>query len=168
MQFLVDRLNAATAPGTYALIDVDANTGQVNAMGTDAIKVGLLYRPAAVTPVGQTAALNTVAFVNGGDGAPRSRPSLAQTFQENATGARFIVDVNHLKTKGSACDRPRSGRRPGQLQPGPGQAAKSWSSWLATDPTGSGDPDILLVGDHNSYAHGGHDRRDQERRCTRT
>ncbi len=25
-------------------------------------------------------------------------------------------------------------------------------SWLATDPTGTGDPDILLVGDYNSYA----------------
>ncbi len=52
---LVDQLNAATAPGTYAFIDVDANTGQVNAMGTDAIKVGMIYKPAYVTPVGQTA-----------------------------------------------------------------------------------------------------------------
>ncbi len=37
---LVDRLNAATAPGTYAFVDVDAETGQINALGTDAIKVG--------------------------------------------------------------------------------------------------------------------------------
>jgi predicted extracellular nuclease len=66
---LVDQLNAATAAGTYAYIDVDANTGQVDAMGTDAIKVGLIYKPASVTPVGQTAALNTTAFINGGDGA---------------------------------------------------------------------------------------------------
>ena len=42
---LVDQLNAATAPGTYAFIDVDARTGQVNAMGTDAIKVGMIYKP---------------------------------------------------------------------------------------------------------------------------
>ena len=41
---LVDRLNAATAPGTYAFVDVDADTGSVNAIGTDAIKVGLVYR----------------------------------------------------------------------------------------------------------------------------
>jgi predicted extracellular nuclease len=80
LQTLVDQLNTASAPGTYAFIDVDANTGQVNAMGTDAIKVGLLYRPGVVTPVGQTAALNTVAFVTGGDCAPRSRPSLALAF----------------------------------------------------------------------------------------
>ena len=68
-----------------------------------------LYKPAAVTPVGTTAVLNTVEFVNGGDGAPRSRPSLAQAFEVNATGGVFIADVNHLKTKGSACDVP--GRR---------------------------------------------------------
>ena len=80
IQYLVDQLNAATAPGTYAFIDADANTGQINAMGTDAIKVGMLYKPATVTPIGQTAALNSVAFVNGGDrrraAAPRwRRPS---------------------------------------------------------------------------------------------
>ena len=152
MQFLVDRLNATTAPGTYALVDVDANTGQVNAMGTDAIKVGLLYKPAAVTPVGQTAALNTVAFVNGGDGAPRSRPSIAQAFQENATGARFIVDVNHLKSKGSACDLPDQGDGQGNCNQVRVNAANELTSWLASDPTGTGDPDILLVGDYNSYA----------------
>ena len=88
IQFLVDRLNEATAPGTYAFIDADAGTGQMNALGHDAIKVGLIYKPASVTPIGTTAALNSVAFVNGGDGAPRNRPALAQAFEENATGAR--------------------------------------------------------------------------------
>ena len=62
IQHLVDQLNAATAPGTYAFINVDANTGQINALGTDAIKVGLLYQPALVTPVGVTAALNSRRF----------------------------------------------------------------------------------------------------------
>ena len=27
-----------------------------------------------------------------------------------------------------------------------------WPNWLATDPTGTGDPDVLLIGDYNSYA----------------
>ena len=31
----------------------------------------MLYKPAVVTPVGQTAVLNAVAFVNGGDSCPR-------------------------------------------------------------------------------------------------
>ncbi len=106
LAFLVDKLNEATAPGTYAFIDADAGTGQVNALGNDAIRVAMIYQPAKVTPVGQTAVLNTVAFVNGGDSAPRNRPSLLQAFEANATGARFLVNANHLKSKGSACDAP--------------------------------------------------------------
>ena len=149
---LVDQLNAATAPGTYAFIDVDANTGQLNAMGTDAIKVGLIYKPASVTPVGQTAALNTVAFVNGGDVDPRSRPSVAQAFAQNANGQIFIVDVNHLKSKGSACDLPDQGDGQGNCNQVRVNAVTELMNWLATDPTGTGDPDILLIGDYNSYA----------------
>ena len=152
IQFLVDKLNAATAPGTYAFIDADANTGQVNALGTDAIKVSMFYKPAVVTPVGQTAVLNSTAFVNGGDTFPRSRPSLAQAFQVNATGARFIVDDNHLKSKGSACDVPDAGDGQGNCNAERVRAANELTSWLASNPTGTGDPDVLLVGDYNSYA----------------
>ena len=31
-------------------------------------------------------------------------------------------------------------------------AAAAEAAWLATDPTGSGDPDVLIMGDLNSYA----------------
>jgi predicted extracellular nuclease len=109
LKHLVDKLNAETGESTYAYIDVDANTGETNALGTDAIKVGMLYKPATVTPIGQTAALNTTEFVGGGDTAPRSRPSLAQAFRVNATGGSFVADVNHLKSKGSACTDPDAG-----------------------------------------------------------
>lgn len=149
---LVNRLNAATAPGTYAYIDADAGTGEVNALGTDAIKVGLIYKPGSVTPVGQTAALNTVAFVNGGDSAPRNRPALAQAFEENANGQVFIVSVNHFKSKGSACDTPDAGDGQGNCNQVRVNAALELVSWLMSDPTGTGDPDILLIGDYNSYA----------------
>ena len=150
--FLVDQLNAATAPAAYAFIDVDANTGQTNAMGTDAIKVGMIYKPASVTPVGQTAALNTAAFVNGGDSAPRSRPSLAQAFEQNSNGQRFIVNINHLKSKGSACAAPDAGDGQGNCNAVRVNAANELMAWLASDPTGTGDPDIILLGDYNSYA----------------
>ncbi len=152
LQFLVDQLDAATAPGTYAFIDVDGNTGQTNAMGTDAIRVAQIYKRAVVTPVGQTAALNSVAFVNGGDPAPRSRPSLAQAYEVNSTGAVFIVDANHLKSKGSACAAPDAADGQGNCNQVRVNAATELMNWLATDPTGTGDPDVLLVGDYNSYA----------------
>jgi predicted extracellular nuclease len=152
IQHLVDRLNEATAPGTFAFIDADAGTGQINALGTDAIKVGMIYRPAKVAPVGQTAALNTVAFVNGGDGAPRSRPALAQSFEEAASGARFTVVANHFKSKGSACDNPDAGDGQGNCNLVRTRAAQELVNWLAGDPTGIADPDTLIIGDLNSYA----------------
>ncbi len=152
LQFLVDQLNAATAPGTYAFINVDALTGQINALGTDAIKVGLIYKPASVTPVGTTAALNSVEFVNGGDDSPRNRPALAQAFEENSTGARFVVSVNHLKSKGSPCAAPDLGDGQGNCNGVRTNAANLLAAWLAGDPTGTSDPDALIIGDLNSYA----------------
>ena len=134
IQFLVDRLNEATAPGTYAFIDADAGTGQMNALGTDAIKVGLLYKPAKVTPIGQTAALNSVAFVNGGDGAPRNRPAIAQAFIDLNTGGRVVVSANHLKSKGSACDAPDTGDGQGNCAGVRTNAAKLLADWLNSDP----------------------------------
>ena len=74
----------------------------------------------------------------------------------NATGARFTVVVNHLKSKGSDCNDV------GDPDPGDGQGncsqhpharpREALVDWLATDPTGSGDPDFLIMGDLNSYA----------------
>src|SRR5206468_404727 len=52
IQNLVDGLNAIAGPGTYAFI----NTGTI---GTDAIKVAIIYKPAAVTPVGAYAILDS-------------------------------------------------------------------------------------------------------------
>lgn len=150
--FLVGKLNAATAPGTYAFIDVDTKTGQLNALGTDAIKVGMIYKPASVSLVGQTAALNSLAFVNGGDNGPRNRSALAQAFEQISNSERFIVAINHLKSKGSACDLPDAGDGQGNCNAVRVNAAKTLVSWLAADPTGTGDPDILLLGDYNSYA----------------
>lgn len=150
IQDLVTRLNSATAPGTYAFIDADTRIGATNALGTDAIKVGILYKPASVTPLG-TAALSTTAFVNGGDGAPRNRVSLAQAFQ-TTTNTRFVVDVNHFKSKGSACDAPDANDGQGNCAVVRANAANALVSWLATDPTDADDADVLILGDLNSYA----------------
>ena len=149
---LVGKLNEKLGAGTYAYMDVDAETGQKNALGTDAIKVGMLYKPAKVTPVGDTAVLNTQEFVGGGDAAPRSRPSLAQAFEVNATGGVFVADVNHLKSKGSACTVPDAGDGQGNCNASRTVSAKALATWLAGDPTGTGEDDVLILGDLNSYA----------------
>ena len=87
--------------GKYDFID----TGVV---GTDAIRVGIIYQPAVVTPVGAHAIIDSTVdprFID-----TLNRPSIAQTFELNGTGERFTSVVNHLKSKGSDCDareRPR-------------------------------------------------------------
>jgi hypothetical protein len=135
----------AGLPG-YAYID----TGTI---GTDAIKVGILYKPSKVTPVGAFKILDSSVdprFID-----TKSRPSLAQTFEEVGTGARFTVVINHLKSKGSACDDigdPDTGDGQGNCSGTRTLAAQALVDWLATDPTGSGDADFLIIGDLNSYA----------------
>ena len=148
---LVARLNAATAPGRYAFVDVDARTGVRNALGTDGIKVGLLYQPSRITLAGRTVVLASDAFITGGDSGPRNRPSLIQAFVQ-ADGERLVVSVNHLKSKGSGCDVPDAGDGQGACNGVRTNAARTLAQFLATDPTGTGDPDVLLLGDLNAYA----------------
>jgi uncharacterized protein len=143
---LVNGLNTATAPGTYSFI----NTGIV---GTDEIRVAILYRTTNVTPVGVYALLTSAVdsrFID-----TLNRPVVAQTFEENITGARFTVAVNHLKSKGSDCNAvgdPDIGDGQGNCNLTRKAAAEALVDWLATDPTGSGDPDFMIIGDLNSYA----------------
>jgi hypothetical protein len=145
---LVNELNAAQSDDTYDFID----TGVI---GSDAIRVGLIYKSNTVTPVGDHAVLDSQAFVNPFNAdVDRNRPAVAQTFAEINGGGGFTVVVNHLKSKGSGC-----GAGDDDLTTGQGNcnstrtaAALALANWLATDPTGSGDPDVLIIGDLNSYA----------------
>ncbi len=148
VQELVDAINADGSAGTYTYVD----TGVV---GTDAIRVGLLYRPARVTPVGDFAILDHTVDPRFLD--DYNRPSLAQTFARtgDAAGDRFTVVVNHLKSKGSDCDAvgdPDTGDGAGNCDRTRTAAAQAVADWVASDPTGSGDPDALVIGDMNSYA----------------
>jgi len=141
----VDGLNALVDPGTYAYIDAGV-------VGTDEITVAFIYKPATVSLVGDFAVLDDPSFTDPvGYGDQQSRPALAQTFMDNNTGGVFTVVANHLKSKGSACG-------PGDDDPVQGNCnltrtmgAQALVDWLATDPTGSGDADFLIVGDLNAY-----------------
>jgi len=142
---LVAGLNDVLGDGTYAYVETGA-------IGTDAIRVALIYKPATVSPVGAYAVLDSTVdprFID-----TKSRPALAQTFEESETGEAFTVVVNHLKSKGSACDDvgdPDLGDGAGNCNLTRKAAAEALADWLLTDPTGSGDPDFLIIGDLNSY-----------------
>lgn len=150
---LARRLNAATAPGTYTFLDADARTGRTNSLGADAIRVGVLYKPAIVAPVGITSILE--ASARSEFDSRQNHPALAQTFREIAHDATFTIAVTHLKSK--ICDEATGAdadQRDGQgcWSATRTNAAAALAAWLATDPTQSGDPDILLLGDLNAYA----------------
>jgi len=148
IQDLVDGLNAEAGAGTYAFIDPG-----VTQIGDDEIAVGLIYKLGTVTPVGSAAILDNTFDPDYVDS--KNRPALAQTFAENATGEKFTAVVNHLKSKGSSCASigdPDTGDGQGNCNLTRTSAMTVELSWLATDPTGSGDPDYLIIGDLNSYA----------------
>ncbi len=151
IQHLVDQLDAATAPGTWAFIDIDAGTGEPNAAGTDAIKSAIFYKPAKLTPVGTTAALNSVEFVNGGNSTPGGRPSLAQAFEQVSNGARFVLVVNHFRSKADSCDIKDIGDGQGGCSLVRKNQATVLAQWLATNPTDGHTSNVLLVGDFNAY-----------------
>lgn len=143
IQDLVNGLNAAAPAGTtYAFI----NPGGT-ALGSDEIAVGLIYRTQTVAPVGAATTKSNGAF------ASLNRQPLVQTFRQLSNNAKLTVAVNHFKSKGSACTGdPDLGDGQGNCNLTRVQAASELVSWLATDPTGSGDADFIIIGDLNAYA----------------
>ena len=145
LAMLVDALNERLGEVAYAYVD----TGVIH---DDAIKTGFIYRPAAVSPAGEFALLDRSVDSRFNDA--RNRPALAQSFRASTTGSVVTVFVLHLKSKGSSCDAD------GDVNTGDGQgncnltrnsAAAALADWIRSDPTGSGDPDALIVGDLNAY-----------------
>jgi len=143
IQDLVNGLNAAAPSGIhYAFI----NPG-VFRMGTDAITVGLIYRVETVMPVQPAAVLDSSVDSRYHH---KNRPTLAQTFQERATGSRLTVAVTHLKSKGSNCNRlgdPNVGDGQGNCNLTRTRAAQALVDWLATE------ANVLIIGDLNAYAN---------------
>lgn len=90
---LVGALNTECGPYDFV------NAG---AIGTDAIKVALLFKITTVTAEDEHFIVDNDVDPNYRD--DKNRPTLIQTFQEIATGERVIVAVHHLKSKGSDCD----------------------------------------------------------------
>ncbi|PTY04265.1 hypothetical protein DB347_20425 [Opitutaceae bacterium EW11] len=140
IQDLVNGLNAAAPAGvTYSPIVVPAP------IGTDLITCGYIYRKNTVQPVGAAAVNMSNVF---------DRPPIAQTWRA-ANGELFTTVINHFKSK------LPSGATGADTDQGDGQGAwnarrvrqaAALTAWLATKPTGSSDPDVLIIGDLNSYA----------------
>ncbi|EPJ46461.1 MAG: hypothetical protein OFPII_20340 [Osedax symbiont Rs1] len=143
---LVEGLNTVLGEVQYRYLD----TGVI---GTDVIKVGFIYKTAKTQAVGDFAILKK--SVARGFNDAKNRPSLIQTFLEITSNQKLTLAVNHFKSKGSSCDDlqdPDAQDGQGNCNGIRTQAAKALVSYLATDPTSSGDPDFLIIGDLNAYA----------------
>lgn len=147
---LLDELNAVSSRNyTYV------NPG-VAQLGGDEIAVGIIYDANVVAEVGTAAFLNTAGIF---DGVNTSRAPLAQTFaiidaNNPDLGEEFTLAVNHFKSKGgtgTGADAD-AGDGQGNWNQRRLEAADALTTWLATNPTGSSDPDMLTVGDFNAYA----------------
>ncbi len=133
------------APHPYTFV----NTG--GALGTDQIRVLLIYRTGVLSPVGSP--------LSDMDGV-HNRPPTAQTFDvvdatNPAFGQRFTALANHSKSKGCG------GASGADLDQNDGQAcfaatrlaqANRIISWVnGTVVPAAGDPDVLMLGDFNAY-----------------
>lgn len=142
IQNLVDALNARLGAPVYARVPFAATGG-----GTDAIQVGMIYKPSRLSLVGP--ALSDTAAIN-------NRAPMAQTFAA-LNGEKFTLVANHLKSKG--CSDFAAG--PGDTDSGDLQGcfnarrvqqADELRSFVAQVQSSSGVADTLLVGDFNAYA----------------
>lgn len=149
---LTAALNARLGSDVYGYVD----TGQV---GTDAITNAFIYKKDKVSLNGTHQVLDTDAFVDplGAQttGDSYNRPAIAQSFTEIASGESFTAVVNHLKSKGSltgASADADQGDGAGNNNATRDAAAAELAAWLASDPTGDGGDNQIILGDLNAYA----------------
>lgn len=149
---LQDALNAnekGNGRQIYSFIDPG-----LSKLGNDLISVGLIYDSTRLKPLGKAATRSKGAFSSG------NRQPLAQTFEEIGTNERFTIVVIHLKSKNPPGNGVVADAENRDMGDGQGywngertKAANELALWLSTDPTGSQDPDYLILGDVNSYRY---------------
>jgi predicted extracellular nuclease len=148
---LVDNINANLGDDVYEFI----NAGE--AQGTDAITVGIIYKLQTVSPEGALKVLNSDNSIVDESGAPLfdtslNRPSFAQAFVLNESDKPFVVNVNHLKSKGSGgrCIQDNdNGTLAGNCNVTRDRAAQALQIWLAEQ---FQDTPVMIIGDLNAYA----------------
>lgn len=162
---LTAALNAANDTACGMNYDYAAKT--VADPTEDEIAVGIIYCGLTVMPTPDTsfAVLNDTVLAEMGmltrplfNGNRTNRTPIAATFTERETGETFTVSVNHFKSKGSGgCNDAVPSEC--AINDGAGaynalrtDAANALAAWLATHPTGSDDPDVIILGDLNAYA----------------
>ena len=146
---LVTGINAEAGEGTYAIVE---SNGPI---GTDAISVAMIYKPAVVTLDGDLAILSSANSITDNTGPlfddSGNRPAIAQRFSLVENGEMFVISVNHLKSKGSSCGQGDDDATTGQgnCNLTRTRAAEALSAFLTAQ---FADTPTLIIGDLNAYA----------------
>ncbi|MGV8876431.1 MAG: ExeM/NucH family extracellular endonuclease [Rhodoglobus sp.] len=138
---LVGALNAATGAATWDYVRTPAVLN--DAAITDFITSAIIFKPAAVTAVGDsfTAVDESVWDI--------AREPIAQTFESD--GQLITVIANHFKSKGGSGTEPSDGQGFFNTERVEQAAAvKALVETISADPTKS--DQVVLVGDFNSYS----------------
>ncbi|TAF34450.1 MAG: ExeM/NucH family extracellular endonuclease [Cytophagales bacterium] len=141
LQDLVNGLNAfiGGAP-TYSFI-ADPVTG----VGTDEIKVAIIYKSAVVSPIGASQSFASVDF---------DRLPVAQTFQTVVGSHKFTYVINHFKSKsctGASGIEADAGDGQGCWNAKRKRQATALMSFIDILKTTACDGDIVTMGDYNAY-----------------
>ena len=141
---LVSALNTAAGTAEWAYVP----SPPITPAGEDVIRVAFIYKPAIVTPVGNSLIHDDPAFTG------LARQPLAQEFaRTGASSSSFVVIANHFKSKGSVPDGAGEGNRDNGDGQGNANAIRvAQASALAAFAARFADKPTLLVGDFNSYS----------------
>ncbi len=152
---LVAALNDAAGAGTWKYVHSPAEALVAAAVSEqDVIRPAFIYKPAKVTPVGQSDILfGTTAFAN-------AREPLAQAFKPAGAldSAAFAVVVNHFKSKGDSTP-PQSGEGNDNVTGDQGafngdrkRQAAALATFADEFAEARGIEAVFLAGDLNSYS----------------
>ncbi|WP_299009097.1 extracellular exonuclease ExeM [uncultured Shewanella sp.] len=147
------------------ITDADKKDGQY--LGSDAITVGMLYRPNTVTPAGDAFVIETpeqhaaAGVVSRGEGDNAENNPEYEKYQRHSLGQTFTVNdesltvvVNHFKSKGSACLEDwlagEETEDPVDLQ-GRCNEFRVSAATVIGDALSEVEGDILIIGDLNAY-----------------
>ena len=124
-----------------------ANPG-TSRIGTDEITVGIFYRPQRVRALGRAQTLDAAPFDL------LNRVPLSQLFEHPGSGVRFMVSVNHFKSKGGCPDQGRDrdqGDGQGCWNAARLKAARALAPWALEQAEAQAQGRLLVLGDLNAY-----------------
>ncbi|WP_380175642.1 ExeM/NucH family extracellular endonuclease [Kineococcus sp. DHX-1] len=147
---LVRRLNASGRAGHWSYVPMPQ---ELYGTDRDVIRNAIVYRDDVVAPVGAPVGLvDETVWDN-------AREPQAQTFQRTrrpAAADRFTVVANHFKSKGSGDaatgDNADTGDGQGAWNGDRVRQAASLAGFVDALRRSTGDPDVLVLGDLNSYS----------------